>query len=61
MLHSYRPVQNLVYSPNLTGPKHIHTSDNRHYMVYLESNGLPSACINTTTTKTNGIMGDRGY
>jgi len=30
-------------------------------MVYLERNSLQSACINTTTTKTNGRMGDAGY
>jgi len=48
--------------PKLAGPKHIHTTtDNRHYMVYLEQNSLPSACINTTTTKINGRMGDAGY
>jgi len=31
-------------------------------MVYLERNSLPSACINTTTTKKKkGKMGDAGY
>jgi len=58
----FSPVQNLVYRPNLAGPKHIHTTtDNCHYMVYVERNSLPSACINTTTTKTNGRMGEAGY
>jgi len=58
----FSPVQNLVYRPNLAGPKHIHTTtDNSYYMVYLERNSIPSACINTTTTKINERMGDAGY
>jgi len=49
----FSPVQ------NLSGPKHIHiTTDKRHYIVYLDMNSLPSACINTTSTKTNGRMWD---
>ena len=58
----FSPVQNLVYRPNFADPNHIHTTtDNRHYMVYLERKNIPSARINTTTTKTNGRMGDAGY
>jgi len=57
----HSPVQILVYCAALAGPKNIHTTDNRHYIVYLERNSLPSACINTTTTETNGRMGDSGY
>jgi len=57
----FSPVQNMVYRANLAGPKHIHTTTaNRHYMVYLERNSLPSACINATTAKTYGGMGDAG-
>ena len=62
LCQNFSPVQNLVYRLNPSGSKHIHTTnDNRHYIVYLERNSLPSACINTTTTKTNGKMGDAGY
>jgi len=48
--------------PNPAAPKHIHTTtDNSHYLVHLERNSLPSACINTTTTKAKRRMGNAGY
>ena len=39
-------------------PEHIHpTNDSSQCLVHLERSSLPSACIDTTTTKTNERMG----
>jgi len=55
-------VQYLVYCANPADPKHIHpTIDNSHWMLHLERSSLPSACFDTTTTKTNARIWDEWY